>query len=64
MGRICQLRSVFREGREVVEEEKGGAWVHESFGDEAMVCAKEGDAVQRAAREVVGDFSPELPAEH
>ena len=36
----------------------------ESAGNEAMVCAEEGDTVQRAAREVVGDLSPELPAEH
>jgi hypothetical protein len=64
MCRICQLRRVFREGREVVEEEEGRARVHEGFGNEAMVCAKERDAVQRASGKVVGDFSPELPAEH
>lgn len=38
--------------------------MHKGLGDEIMVAPEEGDAIQRAAREVVGDFSPEFPAQH
>ncbi len=64
MCRIRKLGGVFREGRKVVQEEERCTGVHESFCNEGMVCAKKGDTVQRAPWEVIGDFSPEFPAEH
>ena len=38
--------------------------MHQGFRDEIVVCAEEGYSIQRAPREVISDFSPELSAEH
>ena len=61
---VCELRGIFDKGCKVVEEEEGGRRVDERFRDEVVVCAHEGDAVDGASREVVGDFSPEFAGQH
>lgn len=38
--------------------------MHKCFRNEIMIASKEGDSIQRTAREVVCDLSPEFPAQH
>ena len=49
VGGVKEGRRAVREGGEVVEEEEGGGGVFEGGGEEGVIGAEEGQAVQRGA---------------
>lgn len=60
MAHIREVRGVVSSRGEVVDGQEGGTWVREGGGEEGVVGAQEGEAVEGRAGEVVLDLGPEF----
>lgn len=64
MAHVGEVGGITGSGCEVVDGDEGGAGVGERGGEECVVGAQEGEAVERGAGEVVMDLVPEFAGEH